>query len=215
MAPASDWLMTAVGPPPWAIRILDREGLPAPLGKDYCAARGSGRQREMKVAARARALSPGKAGFGLPNRFSVDFTGVQKLDPEGQSLLRGPLNLFVPFAGVVDRLFQRELFANNFCFGMPASAQSAASGNPAGTIGGIGNHGSPRSSTFPKMFVHGYSSMRYESWEIENTQCPRAQTGLFAQPARPSLRLGGHPRLASRPGCGACATRCRSRRSPG
>jgi len=33
MAPASDWLMTAVGPPPWAIRILDRQGLPLGSGE--------------------------------------------------------------------------------------------------------------------------------------------------------------------------------------
>jgi hypothetical protein len=70
--------------------------------------------------------------------FRVDFPGIQKPDAQGQGLLRGPLNLVVPFAGAMNRLVQR--FANNFGFGVPASAQSTVSGYPAGAIRAAGNH---------------------------------------------------------------------------
>jgi len=96
-----------------------QEGLPAPLGKDYCAPRRSGRQREN-----------GKAGPGsqplaekVRSRASlVDFSRVQKLDPEAQGLLGRPLDLFGLVAAAVKRLLFGFAFVNNFCFGMPTPA---------------------------------------------------------------------------------------------
>ena len=150
MAPARDWLMTAVGPPPWAIRILDRKasrsaqkrllpflGLRAPERRSG----GGGGARRCRRGCPCL-QTPEQPDFGLPSRLSVDFPGVQKLDAQGQSFLRRPVNLFAPFARAVSRLVLQRAFTNNFCFGMPAPAQSVVSGDAADAIG-VGNHAGP------------------------------------------------------------------------
>src|SRR6185503_8375112 len=111
MAPASDWLMTAVGPPPWAIRILDRQGLP--LGSSAIIALLEAPDARAKEARRTWPRPQGRARSGLqrtkspisgnPVAFSVDFSGVQKLDAQGQGFLRRPLD-FIP-ARIAGRLF--------------------------------------------------------------------------------------------------------------
>ena len=139
MAPASDWLMTAVGPPPWAIRILDRQGLPLGSGEIIALLEAPDAREKERLGGAPPYVQPWESPIsGRLADFSVDFLGVQKPDPQGQGLLRGALNLVVPFAGVMNRLVQR--FSNDFRFGMPASAERAASSYPAGAIRTAGNH---------------------------------------------------------------------------
>src|SRR4051794_5734973 len=87
MAPARDWLMTAVGPPPWAIRILDRKASRS-AQNDYCPSWGSGRQRQGAEGAE----EPGAGGGAVP-AFKPRNSPISDCLADFQSISPGSKNL--------------------------------------------------------------------------------------------------------------------------